>query len=299
MMCSIFSLYFALICRVGFIAVLPSDLDGVFDIEARNRADSAELQAYRLMDSDMERSAPVVRIRGRGSDVPPPARLLLPACGGNELPGGEPADTLCTQSVSLCAATPDPNDRMYWIYLGPPGVGIPAIDQWAPAGQACLSSQQAAGQGAQDALVVTGEDFRRLPLPAGRVHVQPASGRTLLNVPTNVYVEATVVVLPTTVLNTPVRVRATPVEYLWAFGDGGRLRTSDSGAPYPDLRTTHTYTIPGTVRLTLTTVYRGEYSVAGGPWLPIDGTAQVNSPAQPLTVIAARTELVDGTVPVS
>jgi hypothetical protein len=235
----------------------------------------------------------------QGAHVPPPARLLLPACGGNELLGGEPADTLCTQSVSLCAATPDPNDRMYWIYLGPPGVGIPAIDQWAPAGQACLSSQQAAGQGAQDALVVTGEDFRRLPLPAGRVHVQPASGRTLLNVPTNVYVEATVVVLPTTVLNTPVRVRATPVEYLWAFGDGGRLRTSDSGAPYPDLRTTHTYTIPGTVRLTLTTVYRGEYSVAGGPWLPIDGTAQVNSPAQPLTVIAARTELVDGTVPVS
>jgi hypothetical protein len=185
---------------------------------------------------------------------------------------------------------------MYWIYLGPPGVARPAPDQWVPAGQVCLAPQQAAGP---QVPVVTAEDFRRLPLPAGRVHVQPGSGRTLLNVPTNVYVEAGVAVLPTTVLGFPVRVRATPVEYLWGFGDGDQLRTTDPGAPYPDLRTTHTYTVPGTVSLTLTTVYRGEYSVAGGAWLPIDGTASVNSPAQSLTVIEARARLVDDTLPVS
>jgi hypothetical protein len=144
--------------------------------------------------------------------------------------------------------------------------------------------------------VVTGEDFRRLPLPAGQVHVQPGSGRTLVNVPTNVYVEAGVAVLPTTVLNTPVRVRARPVEFVWGFGDGARLRTSDPGAAYPDLRTTHTYKMPGAVRVVLTTVYRGEYSVAGGPWTPIAGTASVDSPAQPLTVVAARAELVDDIV---
>jgi hypothetical protein len=37
--------------------------------------------------------------------------------------------------------------------------------------------------------------------------------------------------------------------------------------------------------------------VADGPWLAIAGTASVASPAQPLTVIAARAELVDDTVP--
>jgi len=161
-------------------------------------------------------------------------------------------------------------------------------------GQVCLSPAQAGGAAGP---VVSLEDFRRLPLPAGRVHVQPGSGRTLVNVPTNVYVDAPVAVLPTTVLGTAVRVRATATEFVWAFGDGSGLRTADPGAAYPDLRTTHTYTQPGSMQLSLTTVYRGEYSVAGGAWIPIAGTAQVDSPAQPLTVVAARAELVDDTVP--
>ena len=203
---------------------------------------------------------------------------------------------MCTQALSLCAATPDPDDMMFWIYQGPPGVPAPASDEWTPVGQECLNPQQANAPQAAPVPVVTGEQFRRLPLPAGRVHVQPGSGRTLLNVPTNVYVEAGVALLPTTVLGAPVRVRATPAQFEWSFGDGHRLRTRDPGAPYPDLRTTHTYTAPGTMRLALTTTYRGEYSVAGGPWLPIDGTAAVNSPPQALTVVAARAELVADTV---
>jgi hypothetical protein len=47
----------------------------------------------------------------------------------------------------------------------------------------------------------------------------------------------------------------------------------------------------------LTTVYRGEYSVAGGPWLPIDGTAQVVTPPVNVTVVAAHGELVDAPLP--
>lgn len=203
----------------------------------------------------------------------------------------------CQQAAQLCAETADATDRMYWFYEGPPGVANPAADQWVQTGQACLVPGQGANQAAAVVPAVTAEDFRRLPMPAGRVHVQPGSGRTLVNVPTNVYVEASVAVLPTTVLGLAVRVRATPVEYGWSFGDGKSLRTSDAGAPYPDLRTTHTYTSPASVRVGLTTVYRGEYSVAGSAWMPIAGTASVVSPSQPLTVVAARAELVDDTVP--
>jgi hypothetical protein len=203
----------------------------------------------------------------------------------------------CQQAAQLCAQTTDPTDRMYWFYEGPPGVPNPAPQQWVQTGQACLAPGQGGNQQAVAVPVVTAQDFRRLPLPAGQVHVQPGSGRTLVNVATNVYVEASVAILPTTVLGFPVRVRATPVEYRWSFGDGQSLRTGDAGAPYPELRTTHTYLQPGAVRLGLTTVYRGEYSVAGRPWLPIDGTAAVASAAQPLTVVAARAELVDDTVP--
>ena len=76
-------------------------------------------------------------------------------------------------------------------------------------------------------------DFRRLPLPAGGVNVQPPNLRTLVNVPTNLYVQAEVTTLTTTLVGFPVRVRATPVAYRWAFGDGAGLVTDDKGAPMP------------------------------------------------------------------
>lgn len=270
----------------------PPDDGGVFDIEARHGSGAAELDARRSRPA-VEARAPMVGFR-RAPSTPPRARLLLPSCRGNELPGASPADTMCPQAMQLCAGTADPLDRMFWIYAGPPGVARPTPEQWEAIGQACLTPEQAGGQ--QAVPVVTGEDFRRLPLPAGRVHIQPSSGQVLVNVPTNVYVEAGQVVLPTTVLGAQVRVRATPISYGWTFGDGGILRTSDPGAAYPDLRTTHTYRRAGMVGLGLTTTYRGEYSVAGGAWQPIDGTASVLSPPQPLTVVEARAVLVDGTV---
>jgi hypothetical protein len=138
------------------------------------------------------------------------------------------------------------------------------------------------------------EDFRRLPLPAGVVHIQPPNGRTLVNVPTNVYVDAEAIVLPTQVLGFPVRVRATPSRFTWRFGDGHTMTTNDSGGPYPHMTTTHTYTRPQTARVALTTVYTGEYSVAGGPFQPIAGTATVESPAAALTVLAAESRLTTG-----
>jgi PKD repeat protein len=135
------------------------------------------------------------------------------------------------------------------------------------------------------------EEFRRLPLPAGVVHIQPPNGRTLINVPTNVYVDARTVTLPTQLLGFPVRVRATPAQFRWRFGDGQSLTTDDQGGPYPEMTTTHTYTRPRKAKVTLTTEYTGEYSVAGGPFQPIEGTATVTSPAAALTVLAAENEL--------
>jgi hypothetical protein len=131
-------------------------------------------------------------------------------------------------------------------------------------------------------------------LPAGVVHIQPPNGRTLVNVPTNVYVDADTVTLPTQLLGFPVRVRATPARFHWRFGDGQTMTTRDGGAPYPDMTTTHVYTRAQQARVTLTTVYSGEYSVAGGPFQPIDGTATVASPAAALTVVSAENRLTTG-----
>ncbi|HEY6793340.1 MAG TPA: hypothetical protein VI248_01515 [Kineosporiaceae bacterium] len=160
-----------------------------------------------------------------------------------------------------------------------------------------MSPQEAATAAAAPVPVVTAEDFRRLPLPAGVIHIQPGNGRALINVPTNVYLDASARILPTVILGQAVRVRATPVQYRWSFGDGSWLQTTDPGAAYPNLRTTHTYATTGVMPIGLTTVYHGEYSVADGAWLPIDGTAQVTTPPVPLTVVAARAELVDAALP--
>jgi hypothetical protein len=208
----------------------------------------------------------------------------VPACSLNGPNAGSGSEALCANALSSCEAMGE-SGVLYWIYRRAAG----ASGLWEFVGQVCRSPAEV-----PEAVVpvFTAEDFRRLPLPAGGVHVEPPNLRTLINVPTNVYVDADRVIIPTELLGFPVRVRATPARFIWRFGDGGKLATTDAGAPYPDLRTTHTYTRPGRARVRLTTVYSGEYSVAGGPWLPIDGTAQVDSPGRVLTVLAAENRLV-------
>ena len=209
--------------------------------------------------------------------------------GGITLGAGD-----CAEARELCLDTPDPDDRMYWLMREPDDVAAPTRDDWVWVGQQCIGPGDAATR-AIPALSV--EAFRRLPLPPGDVNVQPPNRRTLVNVPTNVYAGAEPVLLPTTLLGYPVRVRATPVCFRWTYGDGARLETADPGAAYPALRTAHTYRAPGTRSVRLTTVYRGEYSVDGGPWLQVAGEAEVASPPVSLTVLAARTELVAGQGP--
>ncbi|HET9653741.1 MAG TPA: hypothetical protein VFP72_00160 [Kineosporiaceae bacterium] len=219
-----------------------------------------------------------------------PVTVTVPACGANSPNLAQPADVLCPETAALCSATTDPNDSMFWVYQGPPGVTRPAPGQWRFVGQACLHAN-----GGTDPLRIglSLNDFRRLPLPAGTARVQPPTLRTLVNVDTNVYVEARPVELTTTLLDQPVRVRATPVRFTWTFGDGGTLRTADPGGPYPRMTTTHVYRQPGTPTLRLVTSYTGEYSVAGGRWLPVDGEAEVASAPVTLTVVQTRAELVD------
>jgi hypothetical protein len=217
---------------------------------------------------------------------------LIPACPGNSPAAADPTYPSCASASQYCASTQQ-QGTSFWLFTRP-------VDQdvgWRLAGQQCLGAADAAALAAAPVPVVTADDFRRLPLPAGVVHIQPGNGRTLVNVPTNVYLNVSTVILPTVVLGQAVRVRGIPVDYRWSFGDGSVLRTSDPGAPYPDLRTTHVYTAPGVVPIGLSTTYRGEYSVAGGPWLPIDGTAQVVTPPVDLTVVTTRGELVDAPLP--
>ncbi|MEW9263469.1 PKD domain-containing protein [Kineococcus endophyticus] len=139
---------------------------------------------------------------------------------------------------------------------------------------------------------VTVSDLRRVGLPASPVHLQPDDGQALLNVPLVLRTTGGTVVRDTTVLGFPVRIRATPTSWTWDLGDGSRLGpTSDPGRAYPRQTLTHTYTTPGDRTVTLTTTWSGEYSIAGLPYRPVEGTATTVSPGVGVHVLAGRNVL--------
>ena len=104
------------------------------------------------------------------------------------------------------------------------------VGAWEQVDDGCPNNPQAA-------ISLSHEEFRSLPLVASVPSYQPGSGMGLVNMELIVFTDPVVQVLATTVLGTPVSVRATPVGFSWDFGDGSvPLVTSDPGAPYPALR---------------------------------------------------------------
>jgi hypothetical protein len=135
-------------------------------------------------------------------------------------------------------------------------------------------------------------ESRNALFPRLRVKVQP-SGRTLVNLDTIVYTdESAVSTTQVTILGYPVDVEATPLSYLWSFGDGESLTTTTPGKPYPAKEIAHRYLKRGSVRLTLTTNYSARFRVAGGAWQYI-GMVPITGPATALQVREAVPVLVE------
>ena len=107
--------------------------------------------------------------------------------------------------------------------------------------------------------------------------IQPPDGRTLVNFETNFLTTTTEPTSQTVqLLGHGVEIEATPVNYLWHFGDGTSQEGSDPGAEYPDLRITHVYEKAGvTVSPSVDVTYQGRYRVDGGGWVPIPDTLTV------------------------
>ncbi|MFS0703414.1 hypothetical protein AB6N23_02720 [Cellulomonas sp. 179-A 9B4 NHS] len=141
---------------------------------------------------------------------------------------------------------------------------------------------------------LSSEDFRRLPIPAPVLNVQPAADWVLVNKETIVHTDPSPVTLTTDLLGFQVTVEATPTRFTYDFGDGGRpLVTTDPGAPYPAFETFHVYRSLGTRTITLTTEWSGRYQVAGSPvWRDVDGTAQTTATSAPFEVVERTSKLV-------
>jgi hypothetical protein len=151
---------------------------------------------------------------------------------------------------------------------------------------------------ATDIIILGAEQFQSLPIPGSTIEMQP-DGFSLRNAHTNIYASSATRTLSTTILGQSVAVRATPYEYRWTYGDGSTRATTTPGAPISgepfesETATSHVYTETGDYPVGLTTVYTGQFSVAGGPWMPVAGLATVPSPTVEVSVWRTKKLLVD------
>lgn len=143
---------------------------------------------------------------------------------------------------------------------------------------------------------LTVEDFRRLPLPAPTLVLQPDRGWVLVNIETIVRTDPAPVVLTTELLGHRLEVEARPDTFTYDFGDGSEpLVTRDPGRPYPDFTTHHVYERPGEVTIALTTTWTGRYRLVGTEeWFDVAGTARTTTTSAPFTVEERTSRLVDG-----
>lgn len=136
------------------------------------------------------------------------------------------------------------------------------------------------------------ESFQRLA-PPQRPGLQPV-GRALVNMPTIFYAgQPATMDVAVPVPGAEVRISA-KAAYTWNFGDGSRTTVDVPGAPYPNKDVTHTYRQSGERRITLTTTWRGSYTVAGDGPYPISGVVRQVSRPLDLQVVTARAQLVAG-----
>ncbi len=136
--------------------------------------------------------------------------------------------------------------------------------------------------------------FRRIPLPASELVVQPPGGRTLVNFETNFYTERGELTRVVRLLGQRVELRIWPETFTWRYGDGDSERTVTAGSPYPDLEITHRYLSKGRVAASVDTTYAADFRVGAGAWRHVAGTVTIPGEAEGLRIVAARPVLVGG-----
>ena len=75
--------------------------------------------------------------------------------------------------------------------------------------------------------------------------------------------------------------------FVWSFGDGSFLATTDSGGPYPNGTVHHTYTKPGLYEVTLLTTWNGSFT-HNAVVRAVTGTVKKSSTAA-ITIVQAPT----------
>lgn len=134
--------------------------------------------------------------------------------------------------------------------------------------------------------------FKEIPMQPSVIHVQPPGGETLVNFDSVFFTDPFTQDVTKRPLGVPVAFHITVQKYIWHFGDGGSVTTTDPGAAYPNQTIVHRYLTKGPVSVTLETVFQADYSIDGGPQTHLADTVTRVSAPQRLTVLTATPHLV-------
>lgn len=140
--------------------------------------------------------------------------------------------------------------------------------------------------------------FRRLPLPASPLHIQPGGGKTRVNFDTIFYTTNSPFARTIQLLGHRVVFHVTPTTYTWNWGDGHTDQTGWPGQPYEQAvpisdDITHRYESDATFRPRLDTTYSATYAVDGGPSRPVEGTVTIQGSPTSLKADTYTPVLVD------
>jgi len=147
------------------------------------------------------------------------------------------------------------------------------------------------------AIIITVEKFRSYPIKASKIQSSP-NKFSLRNGHTHFWASKEVQEFKSEISDQNVKIKAIPIQWNWNYGDGSTRNLNFPGEAMPshtlhdETKTSHSYTKTGKFGVTVTTLYRGEFSVDGGPWQAIPGQAAVPSNSLPIDVWRTEKELI-------
>lgn len=137
--------------------------------------------------------------------------------------------------------------------------------------------------------------FQTFDIPSPTIHAWPKDW-AVIGKPAAFWTDAETSYIDMTLLTYAVTVKVTPEKYYWDFGDNTGGTTSKTGSkprPGDEPQIGHDYQKTGAKTVGMTATFSGEFSVDGGPWLPIDGFAHVASNEISMDVYRFHRYLVD------
>ncbi len=216
---------------------------------------------------------------------------VTPACPGNDPNIGGPYDVACGFLVTACRAKGEGDGPMTWVWRRP----LSPLGRWVQVGYSC--SQKLPKQPGMSMADVR-RAFRQVDFAKPRLASQPGGGWTLVNLDTYYLVQWPKAgvrpgqVVTVRLLGHRVKIRPRIDTYLYDYGDGQTLRTTDPGAPYPNGRITHAYQHTGDVRVAVTARYTADFAIDHGPYRALDDTIDLTSPTRTITIYEARAHLI-------